>query len=136
MGPFDNDDAAYFAGDLDEATPEARVEMVGCVVEHVATAADDPHVWDAPRAVAAAALIAAQCVGGEPVCSNYGPKTPMPQFPDYLTQLAIDALDRVVTTSWLADWCNGAVDGSAWRRAINDLRMVLEPAQTELLFDL
>src|SRR4051812_38209946 len=53
---------------------------------------DDSRLFDAPRAVAAAALIAAQCRGGTPVDPNYGPSTPMPQFPAYLRDLAIEAL--------------------------------------------
>ncbi|MEU5943715.1 DUF4259 domain-containing protein [Micromonospora sp. NPDC047548] len=139
VSPFGNDDAADFAGDLDEATAEARIEMVGSVLDRIAIASttDDLDLGDAPRAVAAAALIAAQCPGGEPVCSNYGPSTPMPQFPGYLRRLAIDALDRVVTTpSWLAECWVEASSDSAWRQTINDLRNVLDPPQVETLFDL
>ncbi len=108
--------------------------MVGRVLERVATD-DDPDLWDAPRAVAAAALIAAQRPGGEPVCTNYGPSTPMPQFPDYLTPLAVDSLDRIVATSWLADHWTDAASGLAWRRTINGIRRVLQPPQAESLFD-
>jgi hypothetical protein len=49
------------------------------VLERVADPADDDsRLSDAPRAVAAAALIAAQRPGGVPVDSGYGPRTPMP----------------------------------------------------------
>jgi hypothetical protein len=40
VGPFDNDDAADFAGDLDEATADARIEMVGSTLERVARVTD------------------------------------------------------------------------------------------------
>jgi hypothetical protein len=58
VGPFDNDDAADFAGDLDAVTADARIEMVGRVLDRVATANDDVDMWHIPKAVAAAALIA------------------------------------------------------------------------------
>ncbi|MFC7545630.1 DUF4259 domain-containing protein [Plantactinospora sp. GCM10030261] len=133
---FGNDDAADFAGALDETTAQGRIEMVGAVLERVAATglAEDLDAGDAPRAVAAAALVAAQCPSGEPLCSTFGPSTSMPQFPGYLRQLAIVALDRLVTPpSWLADaWENDP----AWRRTVNDLRNVLDPPQREALFDL
>ncbi|MEU9829731.1 DUF4259 domain-containing protein [Micromonospora chersina] len=136
VSPFGNDDAADFAGDLDEATVEARVELVGSVLERVAHSTD-PDIYDAPRAVAAAALVAAQRLGGEPTDSGYGPRTPMPQFPGYLGRLAIDALDRVIATpSWLADYWDVASQGAEWRRTVADLRNVLDPPQSETLFDL
>lgn len=136
--PFGNDDAADFADDLDEAPMQARIEMIGDVLERVANATDDdPLLSDAPRAVAAAALIAAQCPGGEPVTSTYGPATPMPQFPAYLRDLAIKALDRVTARpTWLAESWDETSTGTTWRRTISDLRKVLDPPQQEALFDL
>jgi hypothetical protein len=134
--PFGNDDAADFADELDKTTVPARIKMIGAVLERIANTGitEDLDAGDAPRAVAAAALVAAQCPAGEPVRSNYGPSTSMPRFPGYLRQLAIDALDRLVTPpSWLAD---GWRDDAAWRRTVNDLRNVLDPPQAETLFDL
>ncbi|MEH0933950.1 DUF4259 domain-containing protein [Micromonospora sp. CPCC 205543] len=134
--PFGNDDAADFAAALDETTAQGRIEMICTVLERVATTGitDDLDAGDAPRAVAAAALVAAQCPAGEPVRSNYGPSTSMPQFPGYLRQLAIAALNRLVTPpSWLAEAWR---DDVAWRRTISDLRNVLDPPQAETLFDL
>ncbi|WP_374238234.1 DUF4259 domain-containing protein [Actinoplanes sp. DH11] len=67
VGQFDNDDAADFAGDLDDAPAHVRIEMIGAVLERVADpATDDSRLSDAPRAVAAAALIAAPCPNGAP----------------------------------------------------------------------
>ncbi|MFB9323654.1 DUF4259 domain-containing protein [Cryptosporangium minutisporangium] len=73
---------------------EARIEMVGAALERVAMSSltDDLSFVDAPRAVAAAALVAAQCPDGQP-----GPATPMPAFPAGLRGLALHALDRLVT---------------------------------------
>jgi hypothetical protein len=71
-GPFGNDDAADFAGELDDAPAHTRIEMIGAVLERVANPAeDDPRLSDAPRAVAAAALIAAQCPGGYPLLGSW-----------------------------------------------------------------
>ena len=134
--PFGNDDAADFAVELDESTAQGRIEMVGAVLERVATTGitEDLDAGDAPRAVAAAALVAAQAPAGKPTQSDYGPSTPMPQFPGFLSQLAIGALDRLVTPpSWLADAWSG---DAAWHQTINDLRNVLDPLQAETLFDL
>jgi Domain of unknown function (DUF4259) len=138
VGPFDNDDAADFAGDLDDAPEQARIEMIGAVLGRVADPADDDsRLSDAPRAVAAAALIAAQCPGGAPVDHGYGPSTPMPQFPAYLRELAINALDCVMTKpTWLAEAWGESPNGPEWRRTISDLRTVLDPPQEETLFAL
>lgn len=136
--PFGNDDAADFADELDDAPAQARIEMIGAALDRVANpAGDDPRLSEAPRAVAAAALVAAQCPGGAPVTSTYGPVTPMPPFPAYLRSLAIDALDRVITTpTWLAEDWDATPDGPAWHRSVAALRAVLDPPQHESLFDL
>jgi hypothetical protein len=61
----------------------------------------------------------------------------MPEFPRYLRNLAIDALDRVITTpTWLAEAWDATPDGPAWHRTISELRKVLDPPQRESLFDL
>ena len=137
-GPFDNDDAADFAGELDDAPAQARIEMIGAVLERVADPTDDDsRLSDAPRAIAAAALVAAQCPGGVPVDPIYGPSTPMPQFPAYLRDLAIKALDSVISKpTWLAEAWNESPSGPEWRRALSDLRTILDPPQEETLFTL
>ncbi|MER7420914.1 DUF4259 domain-containing protein [Micromonospora peucetia] len=38
VGPFDNDDAAEFAGDLEAVTTDARIGMVGRALDHVVMA--------------------------------------------------------------------------------------------------
>ncbi|WP_127500758.1 DUF4259 domain-containing protein [Actinoplanes solisilvae] len=164
VSPFGNDDAADFAGDLDDAAdppgaaerpradldeparsdppgtrPDPRVDMVGAVLERIAASGtdDDLDFGDSPRAVAAAALVAAQLPGGKPVNVVFGPSIPMPVFPDYLVPLALKALDRLVTPpSWLAeDWTDEA-NRRAWRRTVDEIRAVLDPPQAETLFDL
>ena len=60
-GPFDNDTAADFAGDLDDAPPGEREALVRGVLARTVRATG--YLDEAQEAVAAAALIAAQCPG-------------------------------------------------------------------------
>ena len=132
VGPFDNDDAADFAGDLDDAPAHARIEMIGAILERVA---DNTRFSNAPRAVVAAALVASQCPGGAPVDPVFAPRTPVPPLPAHLRELAIQALDNVLTT-WLAEAWDESPRGPEWRRTVADLRRVLDPPQDEVLFAL
>ncbi|MFE2849779.1 DUF4259 domain-containing protein [Streptomyces lavendulae] len=138
IGPFDNDTAADFGGDLDEAAPEERESMIRGVLKRAADPADDLDTPDGERAVAAAALVVAQQSDGEPACSNYGPSEPLPELPADLRTLAVHALDRVVSEqSELAELWAEAADGLAWRKDITRLRDVLDPPvppQEEALF--
>ncbi|MFF2660668.1 DUF4259 domain-containing protein [Kitasatospora sp. NPDC058032] len=130
IGHFDNDTAADFSGTLDE-TPLAEREAV---VRRVLTLAADTGAEDyldcdeAVEAVAAAALVASQCPGGEPVTTSYGPDEPLPVFPTDLRPLAAEALDRVLAEeSELAELWDETEEGPAWRRTVKDLRAVLRP---------
>ncbi|MFE7190571.1 DUF4259 domain-containing protein [Kitasatospora sp. NPDC057541] len=141
IGHFDNDTAADFSGTLDE-TPLAEREAV---VRRVLTLAADTGAEDyldvdeAVEAVAAAALVASQCPGGEPVTTSYGPDEPLPVFPTDLRPLAAEALDRVLAEeSELAELWDESEEGPAWRRTVKDLRAVLAPEPEpagEALFD-
>ncbi|MGW1412266.1 DUF4259 domain-containing protein [Streptomyces sp. NPDC002403] len=73
IGPFDNDTAADFGGDLDEAALEEREPIIRSVLVRAASPADFLGIYDGERAVAAAALVVAQHPDGEPACLNYGP---------------------------------------------------------------
>ncbi|GAA1388275.1 hypothetical protein GCM10009639_14560 [Kitasatospora putterlickiae] len=142
IGHFDNDTAADFSGTLDEAALEEREGLVRRVLSVAAdTGAEDYLDCDeAVEAVAAAALVAAQCPGGEPVTTSYGPDEPLPTFAADLRPLAVEALDRVVADeSELAELWDETEESEAWRRGIKDLRAVLAPEPepaTEALFDL
>lgn len=140
IGPFDNDTAADFAGDLDEAAVDEREPMVRRVLKRAADCTDFLDAADAERAVAAAALVVARHPDGEPACSNYGPSEPLAEFPADLRTLAIDALDRVVAElSELAELWGDAENGPKWRQNIIRLRDVLDPPippQEEALFEI
>ena len=79
IGPFDNDTAADFAGHLDDAPPGEREALVRGVL--IRTVRATGYLDEAQEAVAAAALIAAQCPGGRPVETVCGPEQPLPVFP-------------------------------------------------------
>ncbi len=98
-GPFDNDDAADFAGVLDDADPNQRIVLIRQALQD-AVDADDEDAQEAafPRAVAAAAVLAAARVdtAGD---SAYAPRflavdEPV-DAPDDLVELAVLALDRL-----------------------------------------
>ncbi|MDX3071745.1 DUF4259 domain-containing protein [Streptomyces sp. MI02-7b] len=125
-GAFDNDSAADFAHALDNAQPEEREALVRGVLTRTVEASGC--LTEAEEAVAAAALIAAQCPGGEPVDTPYGPETPMPNFPLDLRTLADEALARVVSDECglASNWIDPR-DGRQWRTTLNRLRGVLLP---------
>ncbi|MET8081526.1 DUF4259 domain-containing protein [Streptomyces sp. NPDC005303] len=73
VGPFDNDTAADLGGDLDEV---AAGEREGIVRSALTRVIDTAAYLEAPEsevavAVAAGALVAAQCPGGEPADPIY-----------------------------------------------------------------
>lgn len=124
--PFDNDTAADFAHTLDDA---AAGERIGILRDALFRAINCQVYLDSDlgaEAVAAAALIASQIPGGEPMSTSYEPKQPLPQHPADLRVLATQALDRVVTkpSELLSMW--GETDRTGlWRASILQLRNVL-----------
>jgi hypothetical protein len=97
-GPFDNDDAADFAAELDEADPNQRIVLLRDALQ---AAADIDDVIDEDvylRAMAAAAVVAASRVDtvGD---SGYAPKFLAGDddfaVPDDLIELALLVLDRL-----------------------------------------
>ncbi|MFD4226319.1 DUF4259 domain-containing protein [Streptomyces sp. NPDC058545] len=129
IGHFDSDTAADFSGDLDDAPQGERVELIREALTVVAGTQDYLDSDEAVVAVAAAALVAAQCPGGEPVVTAYGPDEPLPELPLELRGLAVQALDRVVTepSELLELWSEGG-HGEPWEEGIGRLRTVLVEA--------
>ena len=128
VGPFDNDTAADLGGDLDDAAEGDREGMLRSILTRTADAQGYLDQDIAVEAVAAAALIAAQCPGGDPVTTAYGPKLPIPELPLDLRELAVRALARVVTepSELLELWGENEVSGP-WRATIVRLSTVLLP---------
>ncbi|TQF06621.1 DUF4259 domain-containing protein [Kitasatospora acidiphila] len=126
VGSFDNDAAADFAGELDEAVEGARAELVRAALRAVLTEDGYLEGDSGERAVAAAALVAAYCPGGEPVNPVYGPRRPVPGLGGELPALAAAALERVVAAgSELAELWDESGEGERWRGRIAALRAVL-----------
>ncbi|MFF0966414.1 DUF4259 domain-containing protein [Streptomyces sp. NPDC003703] len=126
IGPFDNDTAADWTGALDDASADARRDLV---LAALTRAADTTGFLDSEigeEAVAAAALVAAQCPGGDPVDSAYGPRQPVPDLTGLRTP-ALRALDRVLTeeSELLELWAES--DSASWKAAMDRLRAALTP---------
>ncbi|MFJ6618855.1 DUF4259 domain-containing protein [Kitasatospora sp. NPDC091335] len=130
IGHFDNDSAADFCGGLDDAAPGEREALLrAALLDAVGAEADFLDSYEAVKAVAAAALVAAQCPGGAAVTSAYGPDEPVPPLSAELRPLAVEALGRVVAEeSELAELWDETEDGPAWREGIRALREVLAAA--------
>lgn len=78
IGPFDNDTATDFSYTLDVARSAEREQVLRGVLTRTVKAVG--YLTEAEEAVAAAALIAAQCPDGEPVDTAYGPEQPVPHL--------------------------------------------------------
>ncbi|TCO65727.1 DUF4259 domain-containing protein [Actinocrispum wychmicini] len=109
-GAFDNDDAADFSGDLDDAEPGARVRLIR---EALTAAADNADYLEAPeafQAIAAAAVVASQQPDGPEVDSVYGPSFLSDgdslDLPDELVELSLRAIARVLDeeSEWREQW--------------------------------
>ncbi|WP_127353784.1 DUF4259 domain-containing protein [Actinacidiphila soli] len=139
ISPFENDTAGDFAITLDETAPEGREVLVRAMLVRAVEARDYLDSEDGQEAVAAAALVAAQCPGGEPI-TGCGPEQALPAFAADLRLLAAQALDRVAgAASELAELWNDTRDRLQWRQSTRRLRLVLAPdpgPQTETLFEL
>jgi hypothetical protein len=123
IGPFDNDTAADFCGQLDDAAPDAREGIIRDVLSVVTSTTDFLDSYDAEKAVAAAALIASQCPGGAPATSAYAPDGGLPDLTG-LREPAHRALERVLTepSELLELWEEG--DAGPWRAGIRELQRV------------
>lgn len=110
VGPFDNDAAADFAGDLTDASPEDRPQLIR---EALTTAADNTEYLDnadACAAIAAAAIVASQQPDGPEVDSVYGPDFLTDggsiELPEDYVDLAVRAIARVLDeeSEWRDLW--------------------------------
>ena len=135
VGPFDNDNAADFAGDLDDTPEHERIALIRTVLT---TAADNDTYLDLDEgapAVAAAALLASRLPGGgQFVPNSYGPKAPVPNLPADLVPLAISAVDRVLAAdSELASlWSEDSRAQRPWHTSMQQLKSVLLNATTHM----
>ncbi|QEU96929.1 DUF4259 domain-containing protein [Streptomyces kanamyceticus] len=126
VGPFDNDTAADFCDALDQAAADKRETIIHGTITRVIGAAGYLEAPESEEAVAAAALIAAPCRGGQPADPHDGPEEPIPDL-THLRAPALQALDRIMTEpSELRDLCAEPI-GGFWRATISRLRTTLNP---------
>lgn len=128
-GPFDNDTAADWCDDLQDADPSARPAIVRAVLTTAAINAGHLAYQHAVEAIAAAAIVASQMPGGESILSPYAPDFLLAgealDLDDDLPQLAVEALDQVLGgdgSEWRLDWGEAGVSEFP---QINKLRAVL-----------
>src|SRR5262249_3396592 len=112
-GPFDNDEAADWCDNLDEADPAARAGLIRTGLEVTAWNKGYLHCTDATSAIAAAAIVASRMPGGSPITSPYAPDFLLAGqglgLDDDLAELGVRALDRVVgdDSEWRDMWNAG-----------------------------
>jgi hypothetical protein len=118
-GPFDNDTAADWSGDLDEAPAEERAQLVQDTLFAVTEAGGLLDADLACEAIAAAAVVASQRAGGAHlVATPYAPDLLAAggslELPD-LAELSRRALDRVTGpgSQWLELWSEGGAESAA-----------------------
>jgi Domain of unknown function (DUF4259) len=110
VGPFDNDPAADWSGDLHDADPQERLAMISEALSSTAEETEYLHGALPFEAVAAAAVVASQIPGGPPIDSPYGPDFLAEgghiDLPSTVRQLARQALERVVgdDSEWRDLW--------------------------------
>jgi hypothetical protein len=123
-GPFDNDMAGDYGSRLDRTEPDAREALLRRALARSATST----IQDWEEAVAAAAVIAAQCPGGEPLHPVYGPQTSVPPLLVDLRHLATAALVVVYNSPSLAEsWVREQLRDK-WRTNLAQLHEVLTTA--------
>jgi hypothetical protein len=126
-GPFDNDTAADFVGDLDDAPESERVGMIHDAL--VAVGSRDRYV-DGDRAqvaLAAAALVARDLPGGAEFQSrHYGPVNRIPPVPESLIPLAAEVVDCLLNgeNDVKVDWIRSG-EPDKWFAVTRRLRAVL-----------
>ncbi|MFD8012932.1 DUF4259 domain-containing protein [Streptomyces sp. NPDC058955] len=129
IGPFDNDTAADFSYRVDEAADGKKADVLLAAFREVTGTGEEYLDADfGAEAIAAAALVAAQCAGGEAVTTSYGPKEPLGDLPVELRAEAVAALDRVLAepSELLELWEES--DGEEWKAGVLKLRGVLTGA--------
>ena len=134
VGPFDNDTAADWCGDLHDATPTLRPAMVRGAFTAVVDNGDDYLDSDlAVEAIAAAAIVASQLPDGAAITSSYAPDFLIEgdsiEIPDDVPALAVRALDRIVgdDSEWRELWEETGEDPPALA-ALRQIRATIDAA--------
>lgn len=135
VGPFDNDSAADWCGDLEDTAAEHRSDLVRNTLLFVINCNEYLDVDDASAAIAAAAIIAAHLPGQPQITSPYAPDFITAggsiELTEDMSGLATRALDRVIgdDSEW-ADLWQDANTGSSAFSAVRVIRSILATAES------
>ncbi|MER7283767.1 DUF4259 domain-containing protein [Dactylosporangium sp. NPDC000244] len=132
VGPFDNDTAADWCGDLHDAAPAQRPAMVRSAFTAVLDNGDDYLDSDlAVEAIAASAIVASQLPGGAAITSSYAPDFLLEggriEVPDDVPALAVRALNRIVgdDSEWRELWDESG-EGAPALAALQQIRTTID----------
>lgn len=134
VGPFDNDAAADWCGDLHDAAPAQRPALVRDAFNAVLDNGDNYLDSDlAVDAIAAAAIVASQLAGGPAVTSPYAPDFLLDggtiDIPDDLPALAVRALHRIAgdDSEWRELW-EDSENGASAMSTLDQLQAIISMA--------
>ncbi|MGW1871609.1 DUF4259 domain-containing protein [Streptomyces mauvecolor] len=114
--------AGDFCDTLDKAAEDERESTLRRTLIHAIDTQGYLDADVAQEAVVAAALVATQCLDGEPVNPHFGPDQPLPELSTDLRELAVQALDRVLgEPSELAQLWGEANKVGTWRTNLSRL---------------
>ena len=135
VGPFDNDTAADWCGDLNDATPEQRKVLIRDALSRVAEHGEEYLDSDeAVEAIAAAAIVATQLPGGTSIDTPYAPDFLLEggnvEVDDDVAAIAVQALDRIVQkdSEWRELWEESEESYPQALAAVQSIRATLEQA--------
>jgi len=135
VGPFDNDTAADWCGDLDDAAPEQRAVLIRDALSRVAAHGDEYlDSDDAVEAIAAAAIVASQLPGGTAINTPYAPDFLLEggtvEVSDDVPAIAVRALDRIVEkdSEWRELWEEAEESYPQALASVRSIRATLEEA--------
>ncbi|MDI2129794.1 DUF4259 domain-containing protein [Yinghuangia seranimata] len=126
-GAYDNESAQSIVSQLGYFGQAARIDAVRVLLDDVLEDPDCVLDTSGAEAVAAAAMVAGRCAGGERYVPDFGPTGGgLPDFPRELYVRAAQALDVVLGpgSDLARDWAL-ADGGGAWRREVVRMRDLL-----------
>jgi hypothetical protein len=127
VGPFDNDTAADWSGDLHDAAEDQRLPLLRATLNAV-VGNTDRYLSNrlADEAIAAVAVVASQLPGGEPLVTAYAPDFLLEggtlDIPGDIPPLALRALDRIVGDD--SEWRELWEDAGSYADAVGALRTI------------
>jgi hypothetical protein len=135
VGPFDNDTAADWCGDLDGAAADQRATLIRNALSRVAEHGDEYlDSDDAVEAIAAAAIVASQVPGGTAIVTAYAPDFLLEggtvEVADDVPAIAVRALDRIVgdDSEWRELWEEAEESFPQALASVQSIRATLEQA--------